>query len=111
MSTGKLDTSGIFGRTSASTSIPAPTRLLLPTDAVRIRKNGIEFLSATAIAQWTEMSVELHSPRSARKLTCTGVVVSCAGAPQTGYSVSMLFLNLTRRSEQQLASLSHSQLS
>ena len=57
------------------------------------------------------MSVELHSPRSARKLACTGIDVSCAGSAQTGYSVSMLFLNLTRQSEQRLASLAYSQLS
>ena len=109
MSTGKLDTSGFFATNAARAS--APTKLLLPTNAVRIRKNGIEFLSATSIPQWTEMSVELQSPLSARKLTCTGVVVSCAGHAHTGYSVSMLFLNLTRKSELQLASLSHSQLS
>ncbi|HEY6168170.1 MAG TPA: hypothetical protein VI454_09035 [Verrucomicrobiae bacterium] len=108
MSAGKLDTSGIFNRTTTG---QLPSTLLLPTNAVRIRKNGIEFLSATAIPQWTEMSVELHSPRSSRKLTCTGIVVSCAGCAQTGYSVSMLFLNLTRQSEQRLASLAYSQLS
>ena len=108
MSPSKLDTSGIFRESASTTEL---TRLLLPTNAVRVRRNGIEFLSATPIQQWTEMSVELHSPQSERKLTCTGVVVSCNGCPQTGYSVSMLFLNLTRQSEQQLVSLSYSQLS
>jgi hypothetical protein len=109
MSSVKLDTSGVFSRSPARGA--DPTKLLLPTNAVRIRKNGIEFLTAAPIPLWAEMSVELQSPRSERTLTCTGVVVSCAGAPQSGYSVSMLFLNLSRQSEAQLASLSHSQLS
>jgi hypothetical protein len=109
MSAGKLDTSGIFTRPTARSA--APTKLLLPTNAVRIRKNGIEFLTAAPIPLWAEMSVELQSPRSERTLTCTGVVVACAGSPRSGYSVSMLFLNLSRQSEAQLASLSHSQLS
>lgn len=108
MSTSKLDTSGIFRESAPAADL---TKLLLPTSAVRIRRNGIEFLSATPIPQWTEMSVELHSPQREGKLACTGVVVSCNGCPQTGYSVSMLFLDLSKQSARQLASLSYSQLS
>ncbi len=109
MGSSKLDTSGIFSQNSARSD--APARLLLPTNSVRIRRNGIEFLSAQPISQWTEMSVELRSPESDQSLNCTGVVVSCAGTPQTGYSISMLFLSLTQQSELQLSSLSSSQLS
>jgi len=104
MSTSKLDTSGIF-----QTVAPAahPTRLHLHSKAVRICKNGIEFLSAAPIAAWKEMSVELQTPKDG-KVQCRGVVVSCIGSQHSGYVVSMVFMNLSRQSQERLSSLAHS---
>lgn len=83
---------------------------MLPASAIRFRRNGIEFHTAEPIPTWTEMTVDLQSPREARKMHCTGIVVDCQGNRHSGYSVSMLFVNLSRQSQQQLSQLAHSQL-
>ncbi len=84
------------------------TSLTLPASTVSLSKNGIEFRSPTAIAPWTEMTVDLQSRRSARKLHCTGVVVACNGSRHAGYHVSMLFTGLSRQTQAQLKLLAYS---
>ena len=101
MCTSKVDRSGVF---NPITIQHQQTRLRLATHQVSIRKNGIEFLSAHPLPLWTEVNVELRSPRDARPVRGTGVVVECAGNRHTGYVVSLVFMNLTRQSQ---ASLSH----
>lgn len=90
--------------------LPTQTRLTLSANAVRIRKNGIEFSSTNPIAAWTEMTVELQSARDDRQVRCTGVVVACNGARSNGYTVSLLFTNLSPQSEAVLSSLAYSRL-
>ena len=107
MSTSKLDTSGVFQPVTVQGD---QTQLSLPPDAVRFRKNGIEFRSPTPIPAWTEMTVTLQSPRDEKKVSCTGIVVACDGNRHTGYAVSMLFLNLSRQSQERLHLLAFSQL-
>ena len=80
------------------------TQLNLPASAVRVRKNGIEFRSDSALPLFTEISITLQSPLSARKLQCNGVVVACTGNRHEGYRASVLFLNLTPAAQQRLAS-------
>ena len=84
------------------------TRLALPASAVRIRKNGIEFKSREPIPAWTEMTVGLQTPSESKKLTCTGVVVACTGDRHSGYTVSMLFTNLSRNAQARLETLAYS---
>ena len=84
------------------------TSLTLPAEAVSLSKNGIEFRSPTAIAPWTEMTVDMRSPRNARKIHCTGVVVACNGSRHAGYHVSMLFTGLSRQTQAQLNLLAFS---
>jgi len=84
---------------------PAQHRLTLPANAVRVRKSGIEFRSPQPIAPWTEMTVSLQPMRAAKKVQCAGVVVACNGTSQTGYSVTMLFTNLSRQSQARLSAL------
>ena len=81
------------------------TRLELPASTVRIRKNGIEFQSATSFATWTEMTVALEIPLEARKLQCTGVVVDCQGNRHQGYRVSMIFIDLSAQAQARLEAL------
>lgn len=102
MTTSKLDTSGVFGSVGAGTS---ETHLSLPMDAVQFHKNGIVFPCGRPIPDWKEMTVELHSPRDGQRISCTGVVVSCQGTSQQGYSVSMVFLNLSEQSARTLSAL------
>ncbi len=104
MSTSKLDTSGVFRPVTVQTS---STKLSLPTQAVCIRKNGIDFLSSTRLALWTEVTVDLQTP-DAKKLRGRGVVVACDGNRHSGYSVSLMFMNLSRQAQESLSLLAHS---
>lgn len=103
MSSSKLDTSGIFSSFEVGTS---ETHLSLPIDSVQFHKNGVVFPCGRSIPVWREMTVELCSPKKAGPIQCTGVVVACEGTPKGGYSVSMVFLNLTPGSSKALNALS-----
>jgi hypothetical protein len=105
MSSSKLDTSGVFQ--SAPDATPK-TRLSLPAQAVKIRKNGIEFLTNNPITAWTEMTVDLESPKNGKRVRCRGIVVACNGSRHSGYIVSMVFMNLSRQSQEHLSSLAFS---
>ena len=83
------------------------TRLSLSSDAVRVRKTGIEFRIANAVPIWSEMSIDLQYPDS-KKVHCTGVVVSCDGNRHAGYVVSFLFTKLSRQSQALVSSLAYS---
>jgi hypothetical protein len=107
MSSTKLDTSGVF---QPITVHPQKTQLTLPPDAVRIRKNGIEFRATKPIPSWTEMTVALQSPGETKKVNFTGVVVACDGNRHAGYLVSMVFIALSRQSQERLSTLSASRL-
>ncbi len=102
MSATKLDTSGVFSNPSSN---GPETLLTLPANTFRVCKNGIEFQTSKPIADWTEMTVELQSPDGGKNIQCNGVVVGCHGTSSTGYSVSMVFMNLTPQSEATLAQL------
>jgi hypothetical protein len=82
------------------------SEFLLPRSAARFSRNGIEFRSPGSLPLWSEMTVTLRPPgHRGRSLTCTGVVVACEGNRHAGYRVSVLFLNLTRQSQDRLAEL------
>jgi hypothetical protein len=99
MSTSKLDTSGVFQPIKLHSQ---RIQITLPTQAARISKNGIEFLSAAPVPTWTEMSVELSSPTGAPKVHCNGIVVSCNGNRHSGFMVSMVFMNLSSKAQERL---------
>ncbi|MDQ6631435.1 MAG: hypothetical protein M3Y82_06715 [Verrucomicrobiota bacterium] len=100
MSARKIDISNSFSPTTSS----GQTRLSLPANAVRLRKNGVEFLSDHALATWTEMIIDLESA-GGKKIHCNGVVVACDGNHESGYNVSMLFTNIPRQSQALLNAL------
>ena len=81
---------------------PGPRVLPLSAGFFQIRRNGIEFQSSTPIPEWTEMTVELETSASGRKVHCSGVVVVCSGNRHTGYQVAMIFTGLSRHSRAQL---------
>lgn len=99
MSTSKLDTSGVF---QPESNPAAETRLSLPANVVKIRPNGVEFLSTKPLPVWTEMSIDIQSP-DAKKVRGTGVVVACQGNRQSGYVVSFIFMNLSRQAQERLS--------
>ena len=81
------------------------TQLDLPASAVRIRKNGIEFRSEKEIPAWTEMTVAMQTPPDSKKLNFSGVVVACSGNRHLGYTVSMLFTNVSKQVQARLNTL------
>lgn len=81
-------------------------RLILPSDAVQVRKNGIEFRNQDPIPVWTEMTVSLQGPNPARKVNFTGVIVACSGNRHEGYLISMLFTHVSRLSQARLLAYS-----
>ena len=86
--------------------VPArTTQLDLPGDAVRIRKNGIEFRSVNPFPVWAEMTVAMQTPQSAKKVNFTGVIVSCTGNRHAGYLLSMLFINVSKQAQARLNSM------
>lgn len=107
MSARKLENRGDFAPVTVQAQ---KTQLTLPPDAVCIRKNGIEFRTGTPIPPWTEMTIDVQSPRDSRKARCTGVVVACTGNRHGGYHVSVLFTNLSRQSQVRLSQLALLQL-
>jgi len=85
-------------------------RLDLAANAVRIRRNGIEFRSHTGIPMWTEMTVALETPFESKQFEANGVVVACNGNRHAGYMVSMLFTNLTLPDKARLQLIAFSSL-
>ena len=93
-------------RKIVSESVDLTTRatqcVTLPTAAVRVHKNGIEFRNNDPIPAWTEMTVTLQGPKPARNVNFTGVVVACSGNRDEGYAISMLFTHVSRLSQARL---------
>lgn len=85
-------------------------RLDLTANAVRIRKNGIEFQTGKPIQAWTEMTVMLESPDAAEKFEGNGVVVACNGNRHSGFVVSVVFTNLSLPDQARLQLLAFSTL-
>jgi hypothetical protein len=81
------------------------TRLSLSPDAYVLRRNGIEFRSATPLSPWAEMTVLLRSPRDGGRVHCSGVVIACTGNKHSGYHVSMVFTGLSKQAEARLTSM------
>jgi hypothetical protein len=107
MSTSKLDTSGVFQPVTVQGQ---KIKLALSPNAVRVRKNGIEFLSASALPLWAELTVSLQSPLDGRKINARGVVVECNGNRHSGYSISLLFMDLSPQAQERLNTLAFSSL-
>ena len=104
MSTSKVDTSGVFQPVTVHAHAHS-TKLLLTADQVVFRRNGIEFLAPQQIPEWTEVTVNLKSPVDGKPVRGTGVVVDCAGNRHAGYIVSLVFMSLSRQSQERLSQL------
>lgn len=99
MSTSNVDHSGAFQPVTVRTQ---KTVLRLQPHQVQIRNNGVAFLSAQPIPLWTELTLELRAPLEPGSVRGTGVVVDCTGNRHSGYVVSLVFMNLTRQSQENL---------
>ena len=104
MATRKVDTAA-----SSASSARNTTRLSLAAGTTRIRSNGIEFRSTKPIAPWSEMTVALRGPEG-DEVCATGVVVDCRGDRHQGYTVSMVFMELTPLAQARLSLMAYSNL-
>jgi hypothetical protein len=86
------------------------SRLSLSPGSVIIHKGGIEFRSPTPFLPWTEMTLNLRSPRDNSKVNCSGVVISCTGNKHTGYHVSMIFTGVSKQALARLSTMAYSPL-
>jgi hypothetical protein len=102
MSARKIENAALFQPVTVQAQT---TRLDLPAGAVRVRKNGIEFRSNSAIPVWTEMTVVMQTPADARKVNFTGVVVACHGNRHSGYMVSLLVTSSSKQAQARLNSM------
>ena len=86
------------------------TRLNLSAESVVVHKSGIEFRSPTPFNPWTEMTVEVYSPRDDSRVQCAGVVIACSGNKHVGYHVSMIFTDLSEQGQASLHAMAGSEL-
>src|ERR1700733_15889054 len=84
-------------------------RLELSAESIAVHRNGIEFRSPTPFQPWTEMTVEIASPRDG-KFQCSGVVIACPGTKHTGYRVSLVFTNVSKQAQERLDFMARSEL-
>jgi hypothetical protein len=107
MSASKLDISSAFKPITVESN---ELQLSLPTNSVRVHKNGIEFRAAKSIPIWNEMTVSLVSPSDHKKVKFNGVVVACNGNRHSGFVISMVFTSVSRQSQERLAIMAQSRL-
>lgn len=88
----KLDTSGFFDPVKVNAR---ELELSLSADSVRLTKGGIEFFSPKAIEKWTELSLELQSPKQKGRVRCNGIVVDCSGNKHHRYIITIAFTGVS----------------
>jgi hypothetical protein len=84
--------------------------LELSADSVVIHKSGVEFHSPVPFNPWTEMTVDLQSPRDENHVQCNGVVIACSGNKHVGYRVSLLFTGMSKQVQMRLNAMAYSSL-
>ena len=111
MKAARADHSGVFSSVTPSLDkAPAP----LHPGTFYLSEKGLTFRSTTRLATWTEVDVELELPAESRlrcrRIHCNGVVVECRPAnPDPGYDVTLLFLELGKRTHCELSRFSRLQ--
>lgn len=104
MAVTKRDASGTFDAALAG----KPSKQAAVASApLQLNHNGITFVSARPVPEWTELDVQMRLPQNhlhkASSVTCHGVVVQCTKRPfAAGYEVSLLFLDLPEHAHPQL---------
>jgi hypothetical protein len=106
MKTTKLDTSGMFEPLTVKSD---EIQFTLPPEAVNVRANGVEFLSSQELPVWSELTIELRSPKTHNPIQCNGIVVGASGSKHSGFVISILFVGLEPEAQSQVETLSRSQ--
>ena len=103
----KRDISGIF---DAELKSKRSRKAAVLDKVFDLTPKGITFLTDTFINEWTEVGVEMRLPGPVTgrdqqiDIGCRGVVVQCVRREQgKGFKVVLLFLDLPKRAQAQLA--------
>jgi hypothetical protein len=103
----KRDVSGIF---DAELKGKRPRKAAVLDKVFDLTPKGITFLTDTFMNEWTEVGVEMRLPATGTRkdqpvdIDCRGVVVQCVKREQgKGFKVVLLFLDLPKRAQAQLA--------
>jgi hypothetical protein len=102
MKTTKLDKSGMFEPLTVRSN---EIEFTLPPEAVNVRSNGVEFLANQELPVWSELTIDLKSPRNNETIHCNGIVVGSSGSRHSGFVISILFVGLDPEAQSQLESL------
>lgn len=103
----KRDISGVF---DAELKRRRPRRVAGLDKVFQLGPKGITFVTKTFLPEWTEVGVEMCLPqtgtRREQNVGCRGVIVQCARREQgRGFEVSLLFLDLPKRTQAQLTAV------
>ena len=104
MATTRRDVSGVF---DAELKGRRTQKAAILDKAFQLSHKGITFVTDAFWPEWTEVDVEMRLPsKGARKdqpIMCRGVVVQCARREKgAGFDVSLLFLDLPKRAQDQI---------
>ena len=100
----KRDLSGVF---DADLNAKRAKKTAVLSHTYHLSDKGITFLSDQGVPEWTEMRIELRLPQKGLHkdlpISCRGVVVECSPCQGSrGYRVTLLFLDLPKRTQAQL---------
>ncbi|MBM3889096.1 MAG: hypothetical protein FJ388_08210 [Verrucomicrobia bacterium] len=111
MKAARADHSGVFRSVAPNLAqVPAP----LHPGTFYLSEKGLTFRSVTRLAPWTEVEVEVELPAESRlrsrRIHCVGVVVGCCPATRdVGYDITLLFVEVGKRSLSELTRFSRHQ--
>jgi hypothetical protein len=111
MKAAKADTSGIFDNIQMSWA-KQPTRV--NPNNFHLSPRGLTFRSPARVAPWTEMDIDLEVPVAGgkhRRIECSGVVVQCEPSRgQSGFDITLLFIDLSKRAAAEISKLSRQRM-
>ncbi len=105
MAATKRDRSGVFGPNWSGR--PTTQQASVLDQQFHLSQHGITFVSDTALAEWTEVGIQMKIPergvRSQHQIDCRGVVVQCTRRRRArGFDVALLFLDLPKGAQAHL---------
>lgn len=107
MKAARADKSGTFD--FITLNLPKTPTVVRP-NGFHVSPRGMTFHSARRLAPWTEVEVEVDAPVAGQKrhpIRCAGIVVECEASPHhAGYDITLVFLELNKRTLADLSKLS-----
>jgi hypothetical protein len=110
MKAAKADKSGVFDYVTLNV---AQTPTVVRPSGFHLSPRGMTFHSERRLAPWIEVEVEVEAPTAGQKhrvIRCAGIVVECeTSSHRAGYDITIVFLDLNKRTLADLSKLSRFQ--